>query len=413
MIKKVVLAVCLLSVIGAAAAAGVRVQTVESQGVGETREDAVKAALSEAVQRVAGLQLDARDAVRNESESSISTTGTDALTQTTASVKTREKLQQEVKTATRGTVRSYQVISVTPPDGKSKLYRAKLSVDVNYFQPGQETNRMRIAILPFKRYARLQETSELQKLLIKLNQSLVSYLTGTRHFAVLDRDFLDQRLEELDSLRREDVRLEERARIGNSLAADYIVTGVVTDFTYADRVEETPFTHERVHVAKGNIGIQWRVIEASTGQILASDTILRELKSAASFSNGGMELGEQIGSTITGQIYPLAAIAFEGGHFLLAQGGVTLRVGDYYQLVRQGAIRVDPYTNEQMGRDEIPVGEVRISRVSPKLSYAEIVSCNEDPSGMAPREYLLRPFESSRKTSGKAAKKVKTQQPKW
>ena len=410
MLKKTLIAAGCLLALGSAWAAGVRVQTVESQGVGATREEAVRAALAEAVARVAGVQLSAQDAVHTVSDEIHAET-----TEKAASVtfRSQEKVQQQVQTATRGTVRSYQVISVVPEGKEHKLLRARLSVDVNYFQPGQETERLRIAVLPFKVHRKDVDNLELGKLLLKLNQSMVSYFTGTRHFAVLDRDFLDQRLDELASLMRPDVRLEERARVGNTLAADYIVTGLVTDFDYSNRVETVPFTNERIKVARGNVGIQWRVIEASTGQIVVSDTISQPLRSEASFSNGGMALGERIAATVTGQIYPLAAIAFEDGRFLLAQGGVTLHVGDRYQLVRQGKIRIDPYTKEQIGRDEILVGEVRISRVSPKMSYAEIVQCSEDPRGMGPREYLLRPMESDQPQGKKGVRPAKTMQPQW
>ena len=388
-------------------AGGVKVKTVEAQGVGETREEAVKAALAEAVARVAGLKLSARDQVRRVSRQSVHSTDKSE----TFTAESEDKLQREVQTSSSGTVRSYQVIEVVP-EPNSPLLRATLSVDVNYFELGRETERLRIAVLPFTAHSTVEVNQELDRMLFKLNQAVVSYLTGTRHFAVLDRNFEKERLGELASLLRPDVRLEERARIGNTLATDYIVTGVVTDFSYSDRVETVPYLNEKRRVTRGRIGIDWRVIEASTGQIVISDTVSQNMKSQAGFSEGGRSLGEVIGSKVTSQIYPLAAIAYENGQFLLAQGATSLRVGDVYQLVRQGAIRHDPYTKEQIGRDEIPVGMVRISRVSPKMSYAEIIECKEDPSGMAPREYLLRPTEdaNSARTAGKKAKRMV---PKW
>ena len=75
---------------------------------------------------------------------------------------------------------------------------------------------------------------------------------------------------------------------------------------------------------------------------MVSDTLTRTVNTSGSISDGGISLGEKIGETITNQIYPLAAITFENNQFVLAQGGVTLHVGDVYQLVRQGPIRHDP-----------------------------------------------------------------------
>ncbi|MBQ3172119.1 MAG: hypothetical protein IJB53_09475, partial [Mailhella sp.] len=66
-----------------------------------------------------------------------------------------------------------------------------------------------------------------------------------------------------------------------------------------------------------------------------------------------------------------------------------------------------------LGRNEILVGQVRISRVSPKMGYAEIIKCTEDPSGMAPREYLLRPTADSNEDNAAGKKAKRRMKPKW
>ena len=65
-------------------------------------------------------------------------------------------------------------------------------------------------------------------------------------FSVLDRDYQPERLTELQGLMRDDVETAERARIGNSLGADYIVAGTVEELSKKDTTSVVPFTNEVV-----------------------------------------------------------------------------------------------------------------------------------------------------------------------
>ena len=207
-----------------------------------------------------------------------------------------------------------------------------------------------------------------------------------------------------------DVPMEERARYGQTLAADYILTGALTDYVVRTERKKVPFTNEVRDVTTGELAFEWRLIEAATGQIVMSDVVQQKITGSGAFDSTAQTAGRNIGSSVAHQIYPMAAIGFRNGQLTVAQGGTTVKVGERFQLVRQGAIQRDPYTKEQIGREETPVGVVRIARVTPKMSYASIVSCDVDLSGMAPREYLLRPLEEA--ASGAAAA-PKTQQPAW
>ena len=295
-----------------------------------------------------------------------------------------------VSTNTAGNVRSYQVISVeSVSDGR---LRAKLSVDVSCFDKGRQSERLRIAVVPFKGARDLVDRPDTIKFAGKLNHAVVSYLTGTRHFAVLDKDFEDIRLNELNRLMAPDVPMEERARYGQTLAADYILTGALTDYVVRTERKKVPFTNEVRDVTTGELAFEWRLIEAATGQIVMSDVVQQKITGSGAFDSTAQTAGRNIGSSVAHQIYPMAAIGFRNGQLTVAQGGTTVKVGERFQLVRQGAIQRDPYTKEQIGREETPVGVVRIARVTPKMSYASIVSCDVDLSGMAPPSLGTRSF---------------------
>lgn len=220
-------------------AAGVRTITVETEGTGPSREKAITAALAEAVARVNGLALDTRDVssmkmdVRNHNQQK----GDESQSKTSAEVS--EGIDRQTMIKTQGSVKSYQVLSVTC--GEMGECSAKISADINKFETDAQNNRRRIAVLSFREKGPLQNMFAGQ-----VNQSMVDYLTGTRHFSVLDRDYQPERLTELQGLMRDDVETAERARIGNSLGADYIVAGTVEELSKKDTTSVVPFTNEVV-----------------------------------------------------------------------------------------------------------------------------------------------------------------------
>lgn len=399
-----------------AMAAGVRTVTVDAQGVGPTREKAITAALAEAISRVNGVSVSSRDvsnlnlAVESVTKSKGGEDQKNTESKTEAAL--AEDVQRQTKTQTQGLVKSYQVVSVDCKEGEC---RATLSVDVNKYESNANTNRSRIAVLPFRLKGPQQDLFGSQ-----LNQSLVNYLTGTRHFAVLDRDYQKERLDELAGLLREDVSFDDRARIGNSLGTDYIVTGTVEDVSEKSTERKIPYTNERVREHQMKVVVNWRVIEASSGQVMVSNTVAQTLRTKVGATDtpdqghAGREVGRGIGMSITDIIYPTLVLSYHKADntVTLGQGGSTMTPGTEYRLVKYGALVEDPYTGEKNAREEIDVGLVQVTRVTPKLAYAKVLEANVDLDGAAPREYILRPVVKGDRAEKKAAP-AKTMTPQW
>lgn len=409
MLKKLIVAAVLTAVAGISAAAGLRVVTVQTEGTGPSRDKAITAALAEAVARVNGLALDSRDVSKVRAEIRNTNVEKNGKTKSDTKAKLSEGLDRETATKTQGSVKSYQVLDAYKSDD---AWIAKLSVDINKFESDAQSDRRRIAVLPFRQKGPQQDMFADQ-----LNQSLVNYLTGTRHFAVLDRDYQKERLGELKSLMRDDVQTAERARIGNSLGTDYIVTGTVEELHKKRVTSKVPFTNETVTRDQVRIVVSWRVIEAATGQIMVSNTVSEKRMmdvEDADQGTAGRLIGDSIGQTITDIIYPILVLSYREADksVVLGQGGNTLKAGDEYQLVKYGALIEDPYTGEKSAREEIPVGLVRISRVSPKTAYGEVIESKVDLVGAAPREYILRPMTAAEKKAARPAAK-KTMTPAW
>jgi hypothetical protein len=83
-------------------------------------------------------------------------------------------------------------------------------------------------------------------------------------------------------------------------------------------------------------------------------------------------LSGQIGQAIVTQIFPVSVVSLTGDQAVLSQGGESLQVGQRWQAVRLGEELKDPQTGRSLGRNEIPVGTIRVDRVSTQTSYGTV-----------------------------------------
>lgn len=391
-------------------AAGVVTKTVQVTGTGSSRTVAVQAALTEAVAQVSGISLKTETASVSAAASSatIEEKGVDKQEQSATAVS--DAMASTTQTKTAGHVKSFSVLDVTQePNG---LYKAVVDADISVYKDDGQSNRRRIAVVPFSYRGNTELVKDFDN---RLRQSLVDYLTGTRHFAVLDRDYQGQRYEELAGLLNPDVKPEERARIGNALGADYILVGKINNFEIKQKNTTEPYTKEIRKSIEGHVSLSWRLVEAATGQVAASGTEDKTVKfrRPEDVYDQGTADGFAIGAKLANIIYPLMVVAFNNGVVTLAQGGDTIKVGDTYDLVKYGKVLKDPYTGEALARDEIKVGQVRITDVSPKISHASVLKSSVNLEDLAPREYILRALPKEDASLQSKKKIIKTQQPKW
>jgi hypothetical protein len=83
-------------------------------------------------------------------------------------------------------------------------------------------------------------------------------------------------------------------------------------------------------------------------------------------------LSGQIGSAVVSEIFPVTFVSLSGDQVVLSQGGESLQAGQRWHAVYLGDELKDPQTGRSLGRNEIPVGTVRIDRVSTQTSYGTL-----------------------------------------
>lgn len=399
-----------------AQADGVQTMQVEAQGTGKTRAEAVRNALVEALEKTSGVQITAAEVAAVSSSVAAAEMQDEDGKSSVNAVALEESQESLITRATSGRINGYEIVSEQPSTMQEGMIDVIVLVSYSKFEASKQTQRKRLAVLPFD-----IATREIEGLVLgqfEVYQELVSYFTQTRRFAVLDRVDVKKRHNEYKFLQGDDVLPAERARMGNALGTDLIIYGIITKFTVTEHAEQVPYVNEIRHWSTADVELSWKIMDTATGQLVSSAVYRNsiDVPKNESWENAlARHCAEHIGRSTMDIIYPLMPLHYRDGVLVIPQGGTSVKVGERYRLIKYGEFLHDPYTKELAGRDEIPVGMVEIIDVTPKTSRARVLECSVDLSTIEPRQYILRLLVKENTKHGKKAKKAAqpTQQPAW
>lgn len=230
-----------------------------------------------------------------------------------------------------------------------------------------------------KRMANQGVTLSIDSVLQALDTQVYDRLVNSRRFNVFDRS-------DADAL------LQEAGATGATFAfskADYVVTIRVDSFN--DRLETRKFASlnktvtarviEASAVAKVTVGSTGLAVGTANVQVLVRDT---ENLSASTVQKVGeatdalinqatRDLAEKLTVRAIDFIYPARVIAKRDKTVTINRNDTSgIKVGQVWEVLALGDELVDPDTGEK-SREEVFVGTVKISRVTPQNSQAEII----------------------------------------
>ena len=376
----------------------VKYETVEAKGWDLNEQGAINAAIVEALGQVNGKSISASMQLKSL-EQSIYNNGQN-------SYMTQEDLSEAYAEATNGMVASYEVLEVKPVDrGQYQaLVRAKiLKVEVNI-----NDKQKRIGVVPFRLAGvdflvndRRVDKQQVNRI---LSQSFVSQLVQTRKFTVLDREYMAEIVGEKNRvLSGSNASIEDIARLGVELSADYLIVGSLENVNYSTQIVNSRLTGSSSEVGEGNFEVSYRIIDIATKQIkfadfarlqISRDDIV-EIDQSSRLENVDSAMCEIAAARITqkimGAIYPMLITKVRGNSVYLNQGGDSLSVGDVFEVFEYGERQYDPYTNKSLGREEFYIGTIEVRRVNPKSAQANIVEQEVDFAEVfAPKALVCR-----------------------
>jgi len=272
-------------------------------------------------------------------------------------------------------------------------WKVRVRVDVAQYSAPDEQGRPKIVVAMPKtsaaRYAVGDDQVNAIEVANAVRARLSDILTQTKRFIVLDREFGSEMQAEIDHINSGNVRVQDSARLGQQLATDLILIPTIERFEYPRSVRQLHMSNRQLVSYSGGARITLRLLNAATGEVVMSDSFEHQLASADPSTmprviDGANMAGEmmgslsgQIGGAVVSEIFPVTVVALNGDQVVLSQGGESLQAGQRWQAVYLGEELKDPQTGRSLGRNEVPVGTVRIDRVSTQTSYGTL----EDGSG--------------------------------
>lgn len=397
-------------------AAKVKQVEVETQGSGPTLHSAVNNALAQAIAQVNGKTIES-ERLSVSMEVSVTLNNDEGYLAS-------EGYLEQVKEKTKGAVSSYRILS--KEETAAGNWRVNLTVKVAQYKRSKSADRMRLAILPMKasetRYKVNGTTVSAAKVEQAMVQQLSNYLVQTRKFAVLDRSFTSQVEGELANANDPNAHIDEAARLGQKLVADYVLVGAIDQLSFTTKTKKVHNTDRTYKLGTGMFSVSYKIIEVATQQVVFSDSSdikfsHKDLPSGVNtaaksiLTSMSSKLAKNLTFKIQNQIFPLAIVSKSGKQVVLSQGGSTVKVGEKYKVYKAGKKLYDPYTKEFMGRDETYCCIVTIARVSPKLAYGDVSAADmQIPSAVPNKIFILREkIEAKREKKSKLRKKIQKQ----
>ena len=257
-----------------------------------------------------------------------------------------------------------------------------------------------IAVLPFEN--RVQSAFGSWGIGEGMTEMLVTELFRSGHFIIVERSMLDSVISEQSLGQTGLVREGMAARVGQMLGAQLLIKGVVSEFEHKQSGQGGGITYKGISLGgqsnKAHVGIDVRIIDASSGQIIEAHSV----KTTASSS--GMNIGYaaspdlKIGTggfnkTPLGQATRQAirkAVAFVisksrnvpwSGAIVKVDGSKTyinrgansnLQPGTTLVLFSKGEELIDPQTGISLGSEDELIGRVLVTEVKSKYSIGRL-----------------------------------------
>ena len=385
----------------AVSSAYAKLSTVEvtTEGTGTTKQLALLDGMKNAITQVNGAVVGARSAVSISEASSTQ--------DQSSSYESSQAFQQSIKTATKGVVQGFDILSVEQNPDLGNLFIVQMQVRVAKYKKSKQLKRLRMAVSNFYVSGDLSKSKTANKFTVNLQDKIIDLLTQTRKFAMLDRQFLNDQQKELNFVNSPDVPTEEMARFGNKAGTDYIITGVLKDLRKVTTKKKMESTGKVFKNTKYSAELNYRIIDIATTQVKFSDTTNITISSSSTKKLRNL-VANKTAETILNAIYPIRVIDINKKSLTLGQGGKSIKKNAKYNLVKIGERMIDPYTKESLGRKEEIIGKVKIIDVQSKMSTAQILKSNiKNIKELLEYDYIVRPIKSVNYGSVAASKSYK------
>ena len=366
---------------------------VTSHGQGPTLQAAVDQALQLAVEQINGKSIDS-SSTQFQGGMAVAF-GPDPVQLSSAS------FANYVTTKSRGVVTDFRIVDQQQVDNG---YEATIRANIAKFVRPESANRLRVVVAPLRtnrdtfvidtRGVSSQEVSD------KIHKDILDALVQTNRVAALDREFSAELDSELDLIASGRTPSEDQARMSQQLVADYVLVGTLEKFEYKRHERHLRLSERTLVSNSGRASLSLRLINTATRQAEFAGTVLIDIPETEpstlnpaldrvgavdrdkQFDNivDGMirQLSEQSVSKVMSRLYPVTVLTVEGDDVVLSQGEGQVHEGKTYKVIWRGKEMKDPQTGQSLGRLEKDCCTIKVTKVTPSLSYGSLVAKTVD-----------------------------------
>jgi hypothetical protein len=332
------LALTLLMVSNHAAAQKITIVTVNAQGYGATKAEALADAVVNGIAQVNGEAV--ASSMKMQTKDFASSDGTETSSRS---------IEESISRKTKGVVRSWRQIELVGSGAGD--YNASVEVNVVVLQKSVQLNRIKIAVVP--------PSGDRTEATRALNEELTNLLTSSRKFAIMDRRNEGAIASQLDRI-REGGSIEDQVRLTGEVAPDVIaVTGArITSGSGSKRYAEATL----------------EIIDYASRQVKFAAKKRLPLKAGNDTSNRRRiaMLAKGLSRAVIETMYPPTIVGVGDGFVTIAQGSDFFAVGDKLVVKRMGAALKDPHTDEFLGYDQSDIGTAVVVFVDKRISRAKV-----------------------------------------
>lgn len=387
---------------------GVTKAYVEVEGVGPTRAAAIDDALRLAIKQVNGIAIDASQAQLSIATGIATSQGDVAID--------AAGFAEAVATQSKGVVSDFKIIKETeakPPFlgllGKGDArgsWRVRIGANIAKYRASADANRPRLVVAPARggrgSFAFGDGERPASAMSAAIQTRLSNAIAQTNRFVVVDRQATDEIQNELDLMGSGAINPQDTVRVGQQLAADLIVIPTIERMEYVRHARQLRLSDRQLVSYSGGARILFRVVNATTGQLVLSDTFATEFPTtrpttlgASVDANGATnralaDMTDQFVAKLLQKTFPVSVISMTGSDVVLSQGGAAVRQGAVYRAVLLGEPLKDPQTGQSLGRTEQNFGTVEVTRSEANMAYGLLRTASSLPGGFRPGLIELR-----------------------
>ncbi|RKY13924.1 MAG: hypothetical protein DRP52_01465, partial [Planctomycetota bacterium] len=224
----------------------------------------------------------------------------------------------------------------------------------------------------------------------QFSQRLTTLLRDSNRFDLLERDYDKAFRDEINLIKSGDTDLEQKGRLKQLQGADYLLAGRIRRAEITTELKDIPTTGIRSAEYRGHFVGEIRLLVPATRQVAFSheyrikletpevkslaDEWRRDERDFDQIKDAFLDMAARgIIEDVLNDVYPVRVALAEAGSIILDQGGQRMKPGTLYEVFAEGKQIVDPQTQETLGADEGKVATLKIARILPKFSYAQIL----------------------------------------